>query len=62
MALKSEDWSNDDEKLRITGINYILTYIKIKKVILNCNISHFYCIFAQGNAVLHKRLKKKNLP
>ncbi len=35
----TEDWSNDAENpALITGINYILKYIKIKKmVILNCN-------------------------
>ncbi len=32
----TEDWSNDAENSAlITGINYILTYIQIKKVILN---------------------------
>jgi len=32
----TEDWSNDDEhSALITGINYILKYIKI--VILNCH-------------------------
>jgi len=40
----TEDWSNDAENSAlITGINYSLTYIHIKKtVILNCNnISDF---------------------
>ncbi len=33
----TEDWSNDDENSAlITAINYILKYIKIRKVILNC--------------------------
>ncbi len=34
----TEDWINDAENSAlITGINYILKYIKIKTVILNCN-------------------------
>ncbi len=53
----SGDWSNDAENSDlITGINYILKYITIKTVILNCNnISQnycFYCIFDQINADL----------
>ncbi len=43
-------------QLRITGINYILTYIHVKPAIINCtNISKcycFYCIFDQINATL----------
>ncbi len=46
----TEDWSNDAENSAlITGINYILKYIQIEKVHLNCNnISQYYwfsCIF-----------------
>jgi len=41
----TEAWSNDAENsVIITGINYILKYIQIKKVNLNCkNISQYYC-------------------
>ncbi len=40
----TEDWSNDAENSAlITGINYILKYIKIEKHSLNCNnISQYY--------------------
>ncbi len=43
-------------RFSITGINYILKYIQIETVILNCNnISQYYlmyCIFDQTNAAL----------
>ncbi len=40
-------------QLCITGINYILIYIKLEKVVLNCNnISQYY----------HLNVDKKNHP
>jgi len=43
----TEDWSNDAENSAlITEINYILKYIKMGTVILNCNnISPYYCFY-----------------
>ncbi len=42
----SEDWSNDAENSAlITETNYILKYIKIETLILNCNISQNYSFF-----------------
>ncbi len=45
----TEDWSNDAE---ITGIHYILKYIKQKNIILNSNtgnVTVLFCIFDQIN-------------
>ncbi len=58
----TEDWSNDAENSAlITGINYILKYIKIETVILNCNnisrnnLDFFFCIFNQRDTALMTR-------
>ncbi len=55
----TEDLSNDAENSAlITEINYILKYIKIETVILNCNnISQniFFCIFDQIDTALMSR-------
>ncbi len=59
----AEDWSNNAENVAlITGICYILKYIQIQTVILNCNnISQYYCItvFWLNKCSLgeHKRLQ-----
>jgi len=49
ISCDTEDWSNDAENTAlIKGINYILQYIQVEKVILNCNnISLFFCFSAE---------------
>ncbi len=42
----TEDWSNDAENTAlITGINYILKYIKIENCYFISQYYWFYCIF-----------------
>ncbi len=51
----TEDWSNDAENTAlITGINYILKYIKIENFILNCNnISQNYYFFLYFDQIMN---------
>ncbi len=49
----TEDWRNDAENSAfITGINYIFTYIQIKKLFCNYLMFFFNCIFDQINTAL----------